>query len=237
MISDKIKEEIEHYAEQMPRTNAFFLAADNGTLGLFEIKNYLNNIYYLFKHTVLCLKAARDRALEMNEPDLAAFFEHKITEEFGHEQWARQDLERLGTSLQDVDMSRLNPTLKGIVQHNYEMIQANPKRYLIYMFFAEYFTLLVSPKLLSDFETKCGVPRTNMTALSLHVELDVEHTQEDIEVVDRFIGDPDDPEEYLTALRQSAEEVDKFLAEVALQKRDILHYPEAVSGSVVIGSP
>jgi hypothetical protein len=91
------------------------------------------------------------------------------------------------------------------------IIHEDPRLYLSYMAFVEAFTVMASPSLLSDLEIKNGTPRSQMSSIANHGELDREHVVEDYETIARFAGDAELTEPLLEVVRRSASLVDAGL--------------------------
>jgi hypothetical protein len=70
------------------------------------------------------------------------------------------------------------------------VIDEDPALYLAYILFAEYLVVLLGPQWLELLESRCGIPRTSMTVIGNHAELDREHVAEAFEVIDALVGDP-----------------------------------------------
>jgi len=96
-----------------------------------------------------------------------------------------------------------------------KIIDENPKLYLIYMLFAEQFTVRGAPSLLSALEERCGISRSDFSAIANHETLDKDHVNEDLDIINQFIGEPQNPKIYLDVIDHSFSLVDSFLAEMA----------------------
>jgi hypothetical protein len=134
------------------------------------------------------LRDARDRARELGNERLADYYARKVDEEVGHDAWGHADLESL-TRIVAAPTSTTKSML-AIDAYNTELIERDPTFYLPYVAFAEYVTVLLGPELLQNIQEKCGVPRTSMTVVDNHVELDRDHAEEDFGAMDDLVLDP-----------------------------------------------
>lgn len=108
MFIERAKTLVEQESKKILETNPFFIKARTGLFQESDCINYLSNLMYLFQYTCPHLKVAQNRAAELGNQELADFFEKKIEEEKGHDQWAKQDLKNLNTIREQVDLSVIN---------------------------------------------------------------------------------------------------------------------------------
>jgi len=185
MVSHIVKAEIEQFFLKMKETNPLFENARNGKLTAAHVNTYLHNLHFLLYQTMPCLTLARRRAAEDGNARLEKFFLDKMGEEEGHDEWAKADMsnvrERFGIASSDPDYSRYVLNLIGYLKST---ISREPSLYIVYMMLVEYFTVLAGPEWIEDLEKKCGIPRTMVSAVSNHVELDRDHVVEDMQLLD-----------------------------------------------------
>lgn len=189
MIADALKITTERLAERSLVRNQLWLHAANGTATPAMVAHYLQSLRYLVGNTTACLTHARDRARALGDHALVAFMDDKYAEEDGHEQWADSDVRFLEDRFPLAQAAPV-PGIVALMDYVRSVIERDPKLYLAYMFWAEYFTALVGGKFSDALVLSCGIPRGALTCLDKHVELDVEHAEEGMEVLDRFVTDP-----------------------------------------------
>lgn len=215
MISDALRQDIERYSSVVKVSNPMFVRAADGTLGQENVARYLTNILHLLQHTPLYLERAKNRAMERGDGKLADYFERKLGEEAGHDEWAVSDIERFSTDFRVECSHGIVPSLSELLEYLRDTIDEDPTLYLAYILFAEYFTVLEAPEWLALLEERCGVPRQFMSAVANHAELDKHHVHEGLDAIDALVADPS----YLTsmreALRRSIGYFDRFMVEVA----------------------
>jgi hypothetical protein len=138
----------------------------------------------LVEHTAPNLALARECATKQGNDALAAHFAHKMTEEDGHERWADNDLSNLRRKFLVPASSPTSPAIDELLAYLRGAIRQEPVTYLAYILFAEYLTVLVGPELLLSLERHCGIPRSSMTVVGRHVELDKGHVAEGLHEID-----------------------------------------------------
>lgn len=215
MIFSTLRADVDRFAAHFQEHNPAFRRAIEGELPPRAAMFYLRNIERLLEFTPIHLERACRRAEELGRTQLASFFRHKKDEEAGHAEWARADRAglsgALGLDSGDVESETLNAMLSFIETE----IDSNPERYLAYIFFAEYFTILLGPGWLRHLEERCGIPSRFMTAIANHVELDQEHVQEHLSSLDRLVADPSSLTALRATLHGAMEHFDAFGREVA----------------------
>lgn len=197
MIGNALRIDIEKYASELSRRNLMFATTQAGTLTRDMIRRYLASLRYMLALTPVHLTKAARRARELGDEPLAKHFEHKLVEEIGHDAWAEQDLRSLEAerAARTPDVTNGARELGSYLERR---IDENPVYWLAYAAFAEYITVIKGPEWLELLETRCGIPRSSMTAVDKHVDLDREHAEEGFAVIDDFVGDPG----MLPAMRQ-----------------------------------
>jgi hypothetical protein len=198
MIGHALRVEIELWASRAV-DNPFFRLAREGTLGRGAVVRYVANITYLVSRSPGFLQRAHDRALELGDPNLALHFAQKRREEVGHDAWGNADLRRLQAGDLDVSPTRSATEMVSFLARN---IEEAPARYLAYIAFVEYVTVLLGPLLLDLLEQKNGVPRSSVSIVGKHIEHDIHHSEEGWEAIDDLVTEPTAIAEMRTTLRE-----------------------------------
>jgi hypothetical protein len=180
------------------------LAAERGTFTPVMARLYVENIRVLLEHTPIHLGLAIEQSERRGYPALARYYRQKLDEEAGHDQWARNDARALE---QRFGMARDQPITSAMRQnlaYQRGVICDDPKLYLAYILFAEYFTVLVSGDWLELLENRCGIPAEFLSAEGNHVELDKHHVAEELAELAALI-DPSDVGRLLEVIDRSNE--------------------------------
>jgi hypothetical protein len=82
------------------------------------------------------------------------------------------------------------------------------------MLFAEYYTVLAAPAWLDALEKRCAIPRSFVSVIANHIELDREHVTEGLFEIDQLV-DPNERSELVESLHEAMALWDAFFAEVA----------------------
>lgn len=230
MIADALRVEIERYAAQVRGSNPLLQSAKRGELTREHVVRYLVNVHHLVSHTPIHLVRARERARALGDERLAVHFETRFAEEVGHDAWAERDIASLvrinAPSMTDANVSS---SMKALLRYIEEIIDRDPSLYLSYILLAEYLIVLLGPEFLSELETNCGIPRSSMTVIANHAELDQDHTEEAFENIDDLVGDPRKLPRMREALLESIRRFDRFTVEMATLPvaRQMIHAPAA----------
>lgn len=219
MIGDALRIEIERFAMVRIRRNEMFRMAERGEVTRSCIRGYLENLHYLISQSPRCLRRAGERSRDTGLSAVAEFFEHKLEEEFGHEIWAERDIASMSDS-STMLISGVLPAMQDLVAYIDETIERDPALYLAYILFAEYFTVMIGPVWLQLLEERCGIPRTSMTVVDKHVDLDVEHAEHGFEQVDDLVGDPAMLSTMREVLLGSMDRFERFCTELASTHAD-----------------
>ena len=229
MISDALRIDIEKWASTKDQ-RALFAMAKSGRLTRPMVRTYIANVTYLIERTPGHLRRARERASALGDERLAGHYAHKLDEEEGHSVWGEADLE----SLSDVSTaglgSSVTPAIAACASYLTKIIDEDPALYLTHLAFTEYVTVLLGPELLADIESRCGVPRSSMTVVDNHIELDREHAEEGFGIIDDLVGDPKKLAPMRRALAGLLEHFDRFCEEVTAD-RATAHEPAHVSAA------
>ncbi len=214
MIADALRAEIERCSIELRSNNPLFSRAVEGSLRPEHIATYLASIHELIVHTPIHMLRARELATERGDAQLARHFDARRGEEHGHEAWAERDLGRV-VAMQRAPVAReTTPAMRAHITYVASVIEADPRHYLAYMLVAEYVTVLLGPEWLEILERRCGIPRTSMTVVGNHAELDKEHTEESFEAIDDLVGDPRQLSPMREVVRRSMQLFDSFCADV-----------------------
>lgn len=188
MIGTALRIDIEKYAGEMDRRNRLLETTRAGKMTRAMVVRYVASLRYMLALTPSHLRRATRRARELGNETLARHFEHKLGEEIGHDKWAENDL----TSLEAERAARAGTTaaILDLARFVESTIDDNPERYLGYIAFVEYITVMGAGEWLRLLEVHCGIPRAAMTAVGNHVELDREHAEEGFALIDDLVVDP-----------------------------------------------
>jgi hypothetical protein len=214
MISDALRTDIETWASRKD-DRALFRMAKNGTLTKAMVTKYIANVTWMIRNTQKHLRTARDRARSSGNQALTAYFSEKVREEAGHDAWGDADLVSL-TKMVSAPAMVPTPSIEALDAYVAKVIDENAVLYLPYIAFAEYITVLLGPELLTYIEERCGVPRTAMTIIDKHVELDREHAEEAFGVIGDLVGDPRMLAPLRRALAEMLRHFDGFCEDVTM---------------------
>lgn len=189
MIGDALRTEIEAYAARRQQ-NAVFRATGAGQITRAMVARYVANVRYMIAITPPYLRRARDRARDVGQDKLAAYYGQKVGEEEGHEIWAERDLHSLSPGIVSQSTGSVAGSIRALAEYLEAKIDEDPALYLCYIAFAEYLTVILGPAWLTLLEDRCGIPRSSMTVIDNHVELDREHAEEAFACIDDFVTDP-----------------------------------------------
>lgn len=214
MIGEALRAEIDRYAVEMRRSNPLFTKAEDGTLSAGCIARYLANIHSLIRYTPTYLARARDRARERGDDHLAAHYQHKRGEEVGHDEWAERDFHRVSAQASKRVHRETLPAIDDLIAYLAKLIDEDPALYLAYILFTEQLIVILGSEWLTLLEDRCGIPRSSMTVVANHAELDKEHVEEALEEIDDLVGDPTKLPKMREALLESISYFHRFCVEV-----------------------
>lgn len=218
MIANALRVEIERYAARMKRANPLFLKAEDGTFTPACMVHYLTNIRHMVWLGQLYIVRARDRARTLGDQSLFEHYEHKRAEELGHEDWADRDIKRISTAARASASPDILPSIHELVAFLGAIIDEDPALYLSYVLFAEYLIVLLGPEWLRMLDERCGIPRSSMTVIGNHIELDREHVEEALDQIDALVGDPRKLPRMRAVLLDVLAYFDRFCAEVTEER-------------------
>jgi hypothetical protein len=214
VLGQLMKSTVENYYRRASDSNPLFRNARLGRLKPENINAYLSNILYLIQHTPTHLSYAKAKAKERKMDDLAVFFGTKMHEEDGHDKWAESDLSEMNKKFGATPDKNLSPHIVHLVKYIKEIIDRDPSLYVSYIFLAEYFTVLIAPNWLEDLEKNCGIPRSMMSVIGNHAELDKEHVAEDLRQIELLLGHVKNAEPFLETLKTAITLHENFCSEV-----------------------
>ena len=214
MIGEALSDEIGRYVVESRGKNPLFTKAMDGTLSPALIGQYLANVHQLVVHTPIHLARARKVAEARGDATLSQHFEHKLVEEAGHDAWAARDREGLAERTGAKAPDNVIPSMAALLLHIEGLIEKDPSLYLAYILFAEQLIVLMGGEWLSLLETRCGIPKTVMTVVGNHAELDKDHVADALDEIDDLVGDPSKLPAMREALLSSMHKFDQFCVEV-----------------------
>jgi hypothetical protein len=105
-------------------------------------------------------------------------------------------------------------SIRDLVTFLATTIDRDPVLYLSYILFAEYLIVLLGPEWLRMLEERCGIPRSSMTVIGNHIELDREHVEEALDQIDALVSDPHKLPSMRAVLLETFAYFDRFCADV-----------------------
>ena len=215
MISDALKIEIETFATRLRESNQLLSQARQGQVTPDAVGSYLANLMFLIREALEILSLAQERASEMGFGDLAAFYLRKMREEKGHDKWAQNDIVALNRLFGTSAPLERSPAILGMLSYLRRATEEDPVQYLAYLLFTEYVTVLMGPEWLQLLEEQCGVPRSTMTVVANHVELDKEHVHACLQEIDELVTDEKFHVGLKRTLGESMRYFDEFCGEIS----------------------
>ena len=214
MIADALRLEIEAHAERVRQRNPFLLKAAAGQVSPVEVERYLVTLHYMIARTHPNLVRARERAREAGLVALEGYYAEKLREETGHDRWAEHDLEVLRRSSGATGRCEPVPAAEELDAFLSATIDRDPVLYLAYVLWAEYFTVLAGGELAQHLVGACDIAPEALTCLVKHVELDKDHTEENLDVLDALVADPQMLDPLRQVLLESMGLFDRLCAQV-----------------------
>jgi hypothetical protein len=148
---------------------------------------------------------------------LADYFAQKSREESGHDRWADEDLAKLRRLFALGAAAEVPQAIQELVAFLTDLVNRDPRAYLGYVFFAEYFTVLLGPIWIAALE-RCGVPAQAMSVVANHVELDVGHVESGSTEMD-ILTDEGCMPELRAVLSETMRLYDGFLEALTIEDR------------------
>ncbi len=130
-IVKALNEEVTKLLEALdanPAARALF----DGSSDLGTYVSFLTETYHYVRYTHPLLARAAERLKELDDrPHMAALYDTKAQEEFGHDKWAMDDLTALGCRYDDVHYRNPCPAVEAYIAWNQFMVESNhPTGYL-----------------------------------------------------------------------------------------------------------
>ncbi|MFW7381185.1 MAG: hypothetical protein ACOH5I_20385 [Oligoflexus sp.] len=203
-LIEALKKRIESYWLELQQHDRFNRSVLQGDADSEMLMHFLVNVRYLVQHTPIHLKRAMKLAEQDHKQDLKNFFEQKLKEEDGHDQWADADIEKLKQSLPKTPLKgSIDPSMKRLIAHIEETIDRDPYLYLAYIFFAEYLCVICGEELTHGLQNKCGYPPRSLTVIENHAELDQDHVHEWEETIASLIDEQFYSKQFLATLEKT----------------------------------
>lgn len=210
-IASFLKTALENYWNHTKTNNPFYQTLFSGKIRHETVARYLESVRHMVVYTPIHLTMAAQEAHKRGMPKLADFYKLKLSEETGHDEWAVADLEKLAILAPKTRAARqVSPGIEAMIRYNEETIKKDPMLYMVHVFFAEYFTVLEGPDFTAALR-RIGIQQASI--IDNHVELDVDHVEELVEMITDQI-----PDSYLPAfekhLKQTLSIFEGFCAEL-----------------------
>ena len=200
------------WIQQSILKNIFFSKVETNQFELDGFNLYLSNLAWMFSKNFETIQLSMQCASYGQLHELAHFYKEKQTEEQGHDVWALNDLRARGIEDPETFVAQnIKPQSRRLIEDIQEQVRKHPIAMLSYMFFLEYFTIQVGRELFAKLQRNLGIRSDQYTSILNHVELDQAHTQEDLEMIERFCKTPEDEQVLLHVLDQTAHNVNEFL--------------------------
>lgn len=216
-----LKEEIQNFSQYMLSDSPLFSGAKKGKITKDIILRYLSNINYLVEHTPIHLKNAISSSRKISNSALEEYYRDKFIEEQGHNLWAEKDVHSFGKNAIDFDLCS---SMLNLTEYLNQITTKDPVAYIAYPLFAEYFTVLVGEPWLNDLETYCGIPKSQMSVVGNHVELDKHHVAHDFEHIEQIPLSDADRAKVLKSMKIAMSHIQNFAKEVVF---GLDHHQEA----------
>lgn len=212
-IGDLLAREITVFSQQLQGKHPLMAAAREGGVEPVTVASYLAGVKCLLEHTSDHLETAATAALENGWPELADFFKHKQQEEEGHSAWAASDLQEMGR-LFGLDAAPVPDSIIRMIAFLGEIVRCRPAHYLGYILFAEQSMVQAGSIWAKALEEHCGIPRSALTAVTKHVELDQFHIAEGKDEINYLLRDIADPGPFVTTVHEAMSHLEAFCNEL-----------------------
>lgn len=188
MLAENLKREIDTYYMRLRQNSSLFRGASQGTLTPEAVHYYLENILHLLNHTEQHMTLAMKRSGELGLHSLKAFYSQKCSEEVGHEEWAKADIENIKKTFSIKTKPPISKDVTQLIRTIEDNIESHPELYLPYIFLAEYYTVIATHELISLLESRCGINRSMLTVFDKHLTLDKAHVEDDLRALNTLMG-------------------------------------------------
>ena len=211
-MSCVLRSSIDSWAARLRAESPLVEAAEKGQLSPRTLALYLESLRYVFTHSQLNIRAAAVRAEELSLRELADYFHAKAKEEQGHEQWAKNDLERLPREV----VKGIAPASASLalVALQEALIDKHPLCFLAYTIWAEYLTASLGAEWLSLL-ANCGYERSALSAVAKHLDADIEHAHAGFGALDRLWQGVPGGGELLAAVEHAERGFEAFCTELS----------------------
>ncbi len=163
-----------------------------GTVPLEAYKGYLRETYHFTRHTPRFLAAAAVRFGYHLDKARRRFLKHCL-EEFGHDQFALDDLAALGENPEEVRASEPLPATRAMVAFHYHMAEhENPLGMFGMIYVLENLGQNEGGVAARRIVEGLGIPESAATFLLRHAELDVAHVREAKRAILETVNTPED---------------------------------------------
>jgi len=223
MLANILIDRINRFYKKFQATNSLYQSALNGQVTPEMLMRYIVGVEHTVYSTIPNLKFAIERSRELGLPALAAHYEHKIKEEIGHDIWAQDDEKKI-EDIYGVAVERQQPeAITRLIACHHEAIKKDPRLFLVYLMFTEYFTVISVPKWVSLLQERCSIPPETMSVLTNHAELDKEHVDEGVREINALTKGVKDLQPYIDLLDETMEHYAQFCEDVSQ-----VYYEQAV---------
>ena len=190
-LTERLKKEVEQWCEYAYTRTLFYNRIKNGTFTQDHLTLHLYNVEIIIQNSLRCLQMAEMSSRRLGYKQLAEYFEKKYEEERDHDQWARDDYMKILKGPEDTAHFKLLPGTLKIIERLHRVSRFYPMSMLSYIFLGEYHIVLVGPRVSQMLHQTSG---DQSTLLDRHIELDVGHVDEDLEVIDQLMMEGDEGE-------------------------------------------
>lgn len=216
LLSVQLRCAIEDFAARL-RGSPLLETTRRGRLSPRAFGLYLESLRYLFDRSHATLARAARHCDELGRCALAEYFQHKATEERGHDRWAADDMAHLPTEA----VEGLAPAraIQGLLDMQLRMVEQEPALLAVYVLWAEYFSILVGDEWLEALGAS-GFPRERVTAIAKHLDADRHHAAAGFRVIDGLWDEQQlDPQLATAAVQEAGRLFEAFCAEVLAENR------------------
>jgi hypothetical protein len=213
-LATQLQTSIEAWADDLRQRSQISSFAKSGRLTPRAVALYLESLRYLLRNSQLNLLLAADTSKQLGCMELSAYFDRKASEERGHEHWAIDDLKRLPDAA-TVGV-RPSPAIVSLVELQRKLIAEHPVCFVAYALWAEYFTVLLGDEWLEALAS-CGFERTQITAITKHLEADREHAAHGFGEIDRLWDGQPDRTVIVAAVERAGRIFEEFCDEICVE--------------------
>lgn len=212
-IADLLISEISSFAERLQREHPLMQLALQGRVTPSTVGSYLAGIKCLLEHTPIHLEIAASVSLQHGLLELAEYFEHKLREEAGHARWAEDDLDEMQRAF-GITASGVPNSMQNMVAFIETLVRNQPCHYMGYILFAEHMTVEAGGVWVKALGDHCGIPRSALSSVAKHVELDQLHVAAGREEINHLLGHVRDAAPFLATLRCAMSHFEAFCDEL-----------------------